>query len=157
MNRFLLAFSAVFLCSSAASAQVAVESLGDYGHWFSQSFMKSGKPVCYMYSVPNKDVTSFLVVTEAKNIDAAVNLEAKSGLKPGSKVTVTVDKKQTFSLIPVGNKAWSEKDDAKIIEAFKKGASAKVSYTTPEGRTVEETYSLSGFTKAKEAIDKVCN
>lgn len=114
MKRFLLAFSAIFLCSSAASAQVAVESLGDYGHWFSQSFVKSGKPVCYMYSVPDKDVSSFLVITETKKDNAAVNLEVKSGLKSDGKVTLTVDKKQTFSLIPVGNKAWSEKTTPRL-------------------------------------------
>ena len=158
MRRFLLAFSAFFLCSSAASAQIAVESLGDYGHWFSQSFVKSGKPVCYMYSVPDKDISSFLVVSETKddNSVGTVNLEVKSGIKSDNKVIVKVDNKHTFTLVPVGNKAWSDKEDDKIIEAFKKGALAKVMYLTPDGNEVTEIYSLSGFTKAKAAIDKAC-
>ena len=156
MKRFLLAFSALCLCPSVASAQVAVESLGDYGYWFSQSFVKSGSPVCYMYSVPDKDISSFLVVTKIGSNDAVVNLEVKSGIKSDSKVTVTVDKKKTFTLDAIGNKAWSKDSDAKIIAAFKKGASANVTYLTPDGNEVNEIYSLSGFTKAKAAIDKAC-
>lgn len=98
------------------------------------------------------------MVTETKGEKGVgtVNLEVKSGLLAGSKVSLTVDEKQSFDLIPVGNKAWSEKDDAKMIDAFKKGSSAKVIYTTPDGYEVTEVYSLSGFTKAKQAIDKAC-
>lgn len=163
MNK--LVFAAVFgflgitCVASDAMAQNAVENIGDFNYWFAQRFVKDGNNVCYAYSVPDKAVSSFLVVTDsaADNTDGIVNLESKSGLKQGVPVVISIDGKQTFKLRAVGNKAWLETDtDAALVQAFKKGNSAKVKYMNAKGDEVTEVYSLSGFTKAKAAIDKAC-
>ncbi len=51
--------------------------------------------------------------------------------KEGSTVKLSIDDKD-FTLYPVGDTAWAEKDDADIVAAMKDGTSLKVG--APPGR-----------------------
>ncbi|PSL16574.1 invasion associated locus B family protein [Shimia abyssi] len=75
----------------------------------------------------------------------------------GSNVSVDVDG-NSFVLITEGEWAWpaSSGDDASIIAAMKRGASAKLSARSSRGTRTEDTFSLLGFTAAVEDAQKRC-
>lgn len=76
----------------------------------------------------------------------------------GSSVNVTIGGSQ-FELFTDGDWAWpaSPADDAKMITAMKRGASAIVSGRSGRGTTTKDTFSLLGFTAALEEAEKRCS
>jgi len=89
--------------------------------------------------------------------------------RKGSTVKMTIDG-QEFELFTVGEDdpatsqyredefAWVESasDDAKIISAMKRGATAKLSAVSSRGTNTNDTFSLLGFTAALEEASKRC-
>jgi hypothetical protein len=53
--------------------------------------------------------------------------------------------------------AESEEDDIAMIRAMKRGSKMTVVGTSSRGTKTTDTYSLSGFTKTKNLIDKTCS
>ncbi len=55
--------------------------------------------------------------------------------------------------------AWveDEKQYKKIIQQMKQGARVKVKSISSRGTNITDTYSLIGFTKALNAINKACS
>ncbi len=63
-----------------------------------------------------------------------------------------------FTLFTEGENAWapSAEDDAAMIDAFRRGARAKVVGYSSRGAKTVDTFSLSGFTAALEAAAGLC-
>ena len=63
-----------------------------------------------------------------------------------------------FSLFTFVGRAYaeSEEDDIAMIRAMKRGSKMTVVGTSSRGTKTTDTYSLSGFTKTKNLIDKTC-
>ena len=64
----------------------------------------------------------------------------------------------TFEMFTEGEWAWpaTTADDAKIITAMKRGASAVLSGRSGRGTNTKDTFSLLGFTAAVEDAAKRC-
>ena len=77
--------------------------------------------------------------------------------KSGSTVTIDIGGSE-FSLFTDGEWAWpaSEADDAKIVTAMKRGATAVVSGVSSRGTNTKDTFSLLGFTAAVEDAEARC-
>lgn len=75
----------------------------------------------------------------------------------GSTVNVNVGGNE-FEMFTEGEWAWpaSTSDDAKIIAALKRGASAVLTARSARGTITKDTFSLSGFTAAVEEAEKRC-
>ena len=75
----------------------------------------------------------------------------------GSTVNVNVGGNE-FEMFTEGEWAWpaSTADDAKIIAALKRGASAVLTARSGRGTVTKDTFSLSGFTAAVEEAEKRC-
>lgn len=75
----------------------------------------------------------------------------------GSTVNVNVGGNE-FEMFTEGEWAWpaSTSDDAKIISALKRGASAVLTARSGRGTVTKDTFSLSGFTAAVEEAEKRC-
>ncbi|WP_299847670.1 invasion associated locus B family protein [uncultured Roseovarius sp.] len=75
----------------------------------------------------------------------------------GSTVNVNIGGNE-FEMFTEGEWAWpaSTADDAKIIAALKRGASAVLTARSGRGTITKDTFSLSGFTAAVEEADKRC-
>ncbi len=75
----------------------------------------------------------------------------------GSTVNVNISGTQ-FEMFTEGEWAWpaSTADDAKIIAALKRGASAVLTARSGRGTVTKDTFSLSGFTAAVEEAEKRC-
>ncbi|MFD1159890.1 invasion associated locus B family protein [Roseovarius aestuarii] len=75
----------------------------------------------------------------------------------GSTVNVNVGGSE-FEMFTEGEWAWpaSTADDAKMIAALKRGASAVLTARSGRGTVTKDTFSLSGFTAAIEEAEKRC-
>jgi hypothetical protein len=75
----------------------------------------------------------------------------------GSTVNLNIDGTE-FELFTEGEWAWpaSTADDAKIITAMKRGASAVLTARSTRGTTTKDTFSLLGFTAALEEAESRC-
>ena len=64
-----------------------------------------------------------------------------------------------FELFTEGEWAWpaSPQDDAKIITAMKRGATAVLTARSARGTITKDTFSLLGFTAAVEDAEKRCS
>lgn len=143
-----------------------IKRIGDHKDWSAFEFSEDGKPACYMASQPKKaegnykkrgDV--FAIVTHRPKEKRRDEVSIVAGYKyaKDSWVEVAVGKK-TFKLFTQDDGAWApDKDsDAKLVKAMIKGSKMIVSGTSARGTKTKDTYSLSGFTKAYEAIGKAC-
>lgn len=76
---------------------------------------------------------------------------------PGSTVSVQIGDSK-FDLFTEGESAWpaSGAEDAKIIAAMKRGASATVTGRSSRGTITKDTFSLLGFTAAVEEAESRC-
>lgn len=75
----------------------------------------------------------------------------------GSTVNVNIGG-QEYEMFTEGEWAWpaSTSDDAKIIAAMKRGATAVLTARSSRGTTTKDTFSLSGYTAAFEEAEKRC-
>ena len=78
--------------------------------------------------------------------------------KKHSDVAVNIDGKK-FTLFTIEGRAYaeSEEDDIAMIRAMKRGSKMTVVGTSSRGTKTTDSYSLSGFTKTKNLIDKTCS
>ena len=157
-----------------ASAKTFAEqkTIGTYGDWTAFTDREDGKPLCYIGSAPKKaegaytsrGATYVLVsIRPAEASNAVVTVEAGYAYKPDSKVNVDIDGSK-YELYTRNrdndNKgdAWAVGDDGDkaLIAAMRAGRSMVVKGTSNRGTLTTDTYSLSGFTAAYNAIDQAC-
>lgn len=152
------------LAASPGSPPSPVE-IGSFKDWTAYSFGSGPAKICYMMSRPKKSEPKLdkrgqphLMVTHRPAAKALNEVSVTAGYpyKPDSKVTATIEKTK-FELFVKGDKAWSEKEDAKLVEAFKKGDQLDVRGVPEKGAAVVDHYSLSGFGASLAAINKACN
>lgn len=76
----------------------------------------------------------------------------------GSTVNLNISDNE-FELFTDGEWAWpaTAADDAKIVTAMKRGASAIVTGVSSRGTTTKDTFSLLGFTAAVEDAESRCS
>ena len=77
-------------------------------------------------------------------------------LKADSKVTVSVGNK-SFAMFVAGKSSWMENaaEEPQLLAAMKGGQSMSISATSKRGTATSYTYSLSGISKALDAV-KAC-
>ena len=155
-----------FLISSVAFA-ADIEVLGNFDNWAAYSFNDGVDEVCYMATQPTKSQGKytrrddvFLIVThrpKEKKFDV-VNVVAGYTYKTTSKPQLTIDKNKAIQLVRHENTAWgkNEETDKKLVAEMKKGSQAVLLGTSARGTKTTDTFSLKGFSKAYEAINKAC-
>ena len=87
-----------------------------------------------------------------------VSIVAGYVFKKQSEVELSVDgNKQSFFTLE--DRAWSigQDEDKKIIRKMKAGNKLTVTGISSRGNKTVDVYSLSGFTKAKQMLDKICS
>lgn len=152
---------------AATPAVADLKNIGKFGDWSAYADSASARSLCYMGSSPKKaegKYTSrdpvFLLVSHrpAENVFGEVSVEAGYSYKDGSEVIVSIDDAKTFKLFSRGENAWNydPKTDKAMIAAMKSGSQAVVKGTSKRGTTTTDTYSLSGFSAAFDAISKAC-
>ena len=124
---------------------------------------------CFISSVPTKsagkydpsnrgEVRVFVSHGPNKAERNVVQFVAGYKHKKHSDVKVNIDGKK-FTLFTLEGRAYaeSEEDDIALIRAMKRGSKMTVVGVSSRGTKTTDTYSLSGFTKTKNLIDKTCS
>lgn len=157
----------VIFFGALASAGAADKVLGLFGDWGAQTFSEGKNTGCSMWSQPTKDEGKYsqrgaiyAYVTHRpwdKRINE-VSISAGYAYKKESTVQVRIGG-QKFTLFTDGETAWSRspKEDKALVEAMRRGNTMIVSGVSSRGTQTTDTYSLTGFTKAYDAISKACN
>lgn len=101
----------------------------------------------------------YLMVSFRPSESVAKEVSFISGypFKQGSTVEADVGD-DGWEMFTVGENAWlsSSDKDAKMVDAFKRGANAKFTGVSSRGTTTIDTFSLLGFTAAVEKAQSLC-
>lgn len=136
--------------------------LGTYQDWTAAAYGAGANKACYAFTrvkssnvvIPKRGEV-MLTVTQRKAAHDEVTLAAGYAYPKNAKVTLTVGN-SNFDLYTSGQTAFAEKG-AGAVAAFKAGATATAKGPGPKGQTIEDNFSLSGFTDAYDAITKACS
>ena len=155
----------LMMLSAPSSAEVVeMDSFKDWSVFRDDS---GSSRVCYMSSVPKKLRGDYdrnnrgetrVFVTHFGNADRnVVSVLAGYKYQKQSDVSLNVDGKDV-SLFTQDNRAYSFNgaDDTTLVTRMKRGQKLVVTGISSRGNKTIDEYSLSGFTKAKALLDKLC-
>jgi len=149
-----------------ALAQEGLEDLGTFTDWQARSYKEGGALVCTMYSTPKSsegdysnrgDVFAFVTHRPAHNRIDEVSVNIGYTFKKGAPVNVIISG-TTFELFSDRSTAWTRdsKSDRALVRAMRAGAEMIIQGVSSRGTRTTDTYSLSGFTAAHNAISNAC-
>lgn len=153
------------LAASGARAQ-GVERLGDFSDWSAFKFTEAAGLTCFIASEPTKaegnysrrgDIHAMVTHRPAEGRIDEVSIQAGYPYKENAPVEIEVGR-MTVKLFTQGETAWAadRETDQKLVQAMIRGNTMVVRGTSARGNETTDTYSLSGFTKAYQAIKKAC-
>jgi hypothetical protein len=168
----ILAFGALAVCGASlpgglAAAASAPKPIDKFTDWTASTYDDGGKTLCYATSEPKKQAGKFtsrgkpyIAITHAPqaNVRDQVSYIAGYDFKPDSVVKVTIGK-QSFTLdLLQKDRAWAKDADTDkaLVSAMRKGNSLVIKGVSARGTEITDTYSLSGFSKAYQAIGAAC-
>lgn len=166
MRKLCLFLGCIFV-SAVAVAGDKPEILGTYDAWTAYVYTHQGEKTCYMATTPTKskgkyskrgDVFLSVAHHPDKNEFNVVNVMAGYTYKKGSKPVMSVDKNKGVALVSYEDGAWTkDKDtDSKLVAQMKKGSTAVLQGTSVRGTLTTDTFSMKGFSKAYQEIQKAC-
>ncbi len=173
MGRWTTLIGAVLalgLSHGALAQEVSSNAVSTTTDW--TVFVEDNPRECWSVSMPKETVnTKNGVLASVDRGDIRLMVFFRPGASPNAQVAFTggytfkedtfvevqIDG-STFSFFTEGEWAWpaSESDDAKIIVAMKRGASAVVTGLSRFNTTTKDTFSLLGFTASVEDAEKRC-
>jgi len=108
-------------------------------------------------AVRRSDILLFITYRPKKGVAGEVSFTGGYPFAKDSFVTMDVGDNK-FELFTDGEWAWpaAKDDDAKILAALKRGASAVLTGRSGRGTVTKDTFSLLGFTAATESAAKYC-
>jgi hypothetical protein len=160
----IFALPLLFAWSLPAVAQG--KALGTYRDWSAQTFSAGGKIVCSMWSQPTKAEGKYtrrgviyVFVTHRPTNDRLNELSFEAGytFKSDSDVSVVIGGER-FALFTKDSTAWNRttEGDEALVKAMRSGSRMVVKGTSSRGTLTTDTYSLSGFSAAHNAINGAC-
>lgn len=161
--------AALALGAAQAQTQTRVDASKD---WSVFEAGAENQKICWIVSKPTSwaayrggkkvevrrgDIFLMVSIRPADGVVNEVSFLGGYPFKDGSKVEVKVGS-ETFSMDTVGENAWtpSPKDDATVVDAFRRGATAKIEGVSARGTKTVDIFSLSGFTAALESAASLC-
>lgn len=164
MVRIALPLLAALVIPVAAEAQRAQpQRMGTHQAWTAATHQEGGQKVCYAFTRAQRgegaaaqarqNVTLTVTHRPAGRDQIAVSLGAP--LPRQATVEMTVGTNEFSSYGTVQSSAFFQ-SSGNLIGAFRAGREAVVRSPGPGRATVTDTFSLSGFTAAYEAISREC-
>lgn len=165
----LIVLAGVFVTSfpgSAFSQQRKI--LGSFRNWDAILIKReNGERHCTMISIPKNIQPAganrgeiYVTVTHRprRKIRDEINIIVGYPLRTGSEVTATIGGTK-YAMFSEGSIAWhyTQEDDSNMVASMKRGNSLIVRGTSSRGTKTTDTYSLTGFTAAYNAITAACN
>lgn len=146
-------------CAQQRGAAQGPRRLGDFQDWTAAVHTEGGQKVCYAFTRASRTDPQrenvILTVTHRHNSRDQVALSAAYAYPRNATVTVTVGNTQ-LPFYTGGSSAFA-RDGRAAVAAFRAGATAQARGPRAGGRgTANDSFSLSGFTAAYEAIGREC-
>lgn len=153
---------------TGASAQESSNRVAAQTDW--SVFVEDSPKECWGVSAPKEIVNTrdgrvvaarrgdiLLFVTYRPGKSGEVSFTGGYPFADGSNVTLEIGD-ASFQLFTDGEWAWSASagDDAQIVTAMKRGATAILTARSSRGTQTKDTFSLLGFTAAVEEAEKRC-
>ena len=168
-SRFLVfaaLVSGILLCANSG-ALAQRKTIGNFSDWTAFVDGTGANRICYIGSVPKQAKgnytrrgDTYILVSHrpTERVFGEVSIEAGYTYKKDSQVAVDVDGK-TFKLFTKGGNAWADDADSDkaLVAAMRAGRRLIAKGTSSRGTLTTDTYSLSGFTLAFNAIKKACS
>jgi invasion protein IalB len=147
----------------AGPAPSLVAQYGDWGVYVSQT---PKTKICYALSQPKdrqpgglkRDPGYFFISTRpGENVRNEVSVVVGFAIKEGADATVDVDT-AAFSFFTKNDGAWMKNaaEEARLIDALRKGRDFTVKSTSLRGNATNDRYSLSGIGQALDRVDQEC-
>ncbi|MDH3231870.1 MAG: invasion associated locus B family protein [Alphaproteobacteria bacterium] len=162
----VVVLAALATLSLPALGQEGLEDLGTFKDWQARSYKEGGKLVCTMFSVPTAsegdytnrgEVYVFVTHRPAHNRTDEVSINIGYTFKKGAPVNVVISG-TTHELFSDRSTAWTRdsKADRALVQAMRAGAEMIVQGVSGRGTRTTDTFSLSGFSAAHNAITSAC-
>jgi len=156
---------AVMAITPAMAQQGQSKPIAQFGDWSVYASTSSPK-VCYAISQPktrlpaglNRDPAYFFVSTRpGQSVKNEVSITFGFPLKDGSDAALTVGS-LTLQLYTKDQGAWVRNvaDEAKLVDAMRKGRDLSVEGTSTRGNKTTDKYSLSGIAQALDRVAQEC-
>lgn len=170
LKAFGIAVAAAACVTTAAAQESSSNRVAAKTDW--SVFVENDPTECWGVSTPKETVNTRdgrIVAVNRSQILLMVFYRPNAGdngqvaftggypFREGSTVSIDISGTE-FQLATEGEWAWpaTTADDAKMITAMKRGASAVVTGVSGRGTTTKDTFSLLGFTAAVEDAEKRC-
>jgi len=157
------------LGGAGAQTQTRVDASKD---WSVFQAGAEGQKICWIVSKPTAwaayrggkkvevnrgDIFLMVSIRPADGVVNEISFLGGYPFKPGSEVEAKIGS-ETYAMFTKGENAWarSPEEDAKMIDAFRRGANAKLEGVSSRGTKTVDTFSLAGFTAALESATTLC-
>jgi invasion protein IalB len=155
----------------AANPASQATLLGQYGDWGAYTASPGGRKVCFALSKPTAsqdnppnrrtaaNVVYMFISTrpDEKVKDEVSVLVTGYVFKPNSEATATVGA-AGFPMYTQNDGAWVKNaaEEARLVDAMRKGADTLVKATTSRGTQTTDTFSLKGISQALDRVAQEC-
>jgi invasion protein IalB len=160
--------------SPGLAAQTAAERVASHGDW--SVFVVANPRECYIVAQPSSstarrdgrtvevnrgDIRLFVRFNPGEGVAGEVSFTGGYPFDAGQPVKVEISSR-AFNLTPgsgdANGWAWpAPSDDAPMVEAMRRGATATITGVSTRGTTTIDTVSLTGFTAAVNDASARCN
>ncbi len=165
LHALFLVTVGVFAMAANAVGQSQPEQIGEFGDWTAYKTGEGNDQFCYIVSRPqdaslrDRRGEIFYLVWHrpgTKEWDV-VQVDIGYNFKPETDVEVTIGG-QTWNLFTREGNAWAYEgaDDAAIVKAMRAGSRMAVKGVSSRNNPTTDSYSLSGVTRAHNAINEAC-
>jgi hypothetical protein len=142
--------------------------LGQYGEWGAYTASPNGKKLCFALAKPGSSQTNppnrprdpaylFISRRPDEKVKDEISLIIGYPIKPNTEVTAAVGP-ATFPLYTQADGAWVKNapDEAKMVDAMRKGGDVVVKGESGKGTKTTDTFSLKGIAQALDRIGQEC-
>jgi len=164
----LIVLAGVFITSFSGPAfSQKREILGSFRDWDAILVEReNGERHCMMISMPKRTQPAganrgeiYMTVTHRprRKVRDEVNIVVGYPLRTGSEVITTIGG-DNYKMFSEGGGAWhyTQEDDSRMVASMKRGNNLVVRGTSSRGTNTTDSYSLTGFTAAYNAISAAC-
>src|SRR5262245_10063957 len=152
--------------TAAAAAAAQPTLLGQYGDWGAYTATPEGKKVCFTLAQPKSSTTNpagrkrdpayvFISTRPAENVRNEISVVIGYPFKGDATAEVGSVK---FAMYTQNDGAWIKNvaEEARLIDAMRKGADLTIKGVSTRGTSSTDTYSLKGLVQAMERVAQEC-
>ncbi|MGE3147034.1 MAG: invasion associated locus B family protein [Pseudorhodoplanes sp.] len=153
---------------ASASPTTGAQLLGQFGDWGAYTASPGGKKVCFALAKPNASSTNppnrprdpaflFVSTRPTEKVREEVSVIIGYPFKPASDAAAEIGA-TSFALYTQNDGAWIKNaaEEARMVEAMKKGADVTVKGVSGRGTRTTDVFSLKGLAQALDRVASEC-